>query len=239
MTDTIKSGTTPIEEDALLPEFLRFEGERGTLFRIVGGIIGGLWKARGKKARSTRAKATWLFLTLGVLLSSCLPSGAQTHSTQLSLMQQRPARRMIPLAASSRHMQPTSLLPARLPEQRPAPRMIPLAASSRHMQPTTLLPAGWPEPRPARFAVLLKHFSRVEVGETSIVRQARVTIVQLGGGRLQLGGFASTQHMENVLLGSSGLRPGEGVLHTNRSYGLSLTLWCLRWIVGAGCGSHL
>jgi len=164
-----------------------------------------------------RAKATWLLLTLGVLLGSCPPSGAQTRSTQLSLMQQRPSPSMTLLAASSSHVRPTNLL----------------------------LPVRSPEQRPARFAAVLttaynRDFSlerllRTEVVETPFIKQARVTIVQLGGGRLQLGGFASAYHMENVLLGlsaSGGLppsrafiqgHPGKRVPRKNGSYGLSLT----------------
>jgi|GEM_PF-1329817 len=156
-----------------------------------------------------------LILVLGVLLGSYLPAGAQTRSAQLSLMQERPPPRIL-LAAAPSHLSLTAFLPAQ-----------PLAE------------------RPARFTVLLtavlnrqrslEHLSPVDVVKTPFVRQARVGVVQLWGGRLQLGGFASTSQMENVLLGfaGSGGLPGSrvftqglagaGVPRASRSYGLSLT----------------
>jgi hypothetical protein len=45
MANTIKIGTTPIEEVALIPELLRFESEPWTLFYMAGEIIRELRKA--------------------------------------------------------------------------------------------------------------------------------------------------------------------------------------------------
>ncbi len=119
---------------------------------------------------------------------------------------------------------------------RAAPTQLPLA---------TFPPAPPLAERPARFTALLaaaynrdgspESLSAVEVVKTPFVRQARVTVVQLWGGRLQLGGFASTSRMENVLLGYSASgdlagfgvsgqgHPGVTVPHGNKSYGVSLT----------------
>jgi hypothetical protein len=184
-----------------------------------------------------------LILVLGVLLGSYLPAGAQTRSTQLSLMQERPPPRIL-LAATPSHLSLTSFLPVQPLAERPARFTVLLAAVlNRHRS--------------------LEHLSPVDVVKTAFVRQARVGVVQLWGGRLQLGGFASTHHMENVLLGLSGSadllgfrisHPGVGMPRANRSYGLSLTFrlggdahtdrrvegWrCLTWIVGAGHGCRL
>ncbi len=183
-----------------------------------------------------------LILVLGVLLGSHLPGSAQTRSAQLSLMQERPPPILLAAAPS-----PSSLI-AFLPAQ-------PLAE------------------RPTRFTVLLaavfnrhrslEHLLPLDVVRTPFVRQTRMDLVQLWAGRLQLGGFASTHHMENLVLGPSdavgplGVRishPGGWSPRADRSYGLSLTFrlggdahtrrrvegWqCLAWIVGAGHGCRL
>ncbi len=152
-----------------------------------------------------------LILVLGVLLGSNLPTGAQTRFAQLSLMQERPPPRIL-LAAAPSHLSLTTFLPAQPLEERPARFTVLLAAVlNRHRS--------------------LDHLSPVDVMKTPFVRQTRVSVVQLWGGRLQLGGFASTHHMENVLLGLSGSagllgfrisHPG-GVPRADKSYGLSLT----------------
>ena len=51
MPDTIKTGTTLIEEGTLLPESLQFEGEPWTSFYTAGGIIRELRKASGKQSK--------------------------------------------------------------------------------------------------------------------------------------------------------------------------------------------
>ncbi len=62
MADTIHAGTMLIEEGALLPESLRFEGEPWTSFYRAGEIVRELRKALENKA-SMGAKATWLIRT--------------------------------------------------------------------------------------------------------------------------------------------------------------------------------
>jgi nitrogen fixation NifU-like protein len=51
ITDTIKTGTTLIEEGTLLPESLQFESEPWTSFYTAGGIIRELRKASGKQGK--------------------------------------------------------------------------------------------------------------------------------------------------------------------------------------------
>ena len=51
MADTIKTGTTLIEEGTLLPESLQFESEPRTSFHTARGIIRELRKASGKQSR--------------------------------------------------------------------------------------------------------------------------------------------------------------------------------------------
>jgi hypothetical protein len=51
MSDTIKTGTTLIEEGTLLPESLQFESEPWTSFYTAGGIIRELRKASGKQSK--------------------------------------------------------------------------------------------------------------------------------------------------------------------------------------------
>ena len=50
MPDTIKTETTLIEEDALMAESLRFEGEPWTRFYIAGEVIRASRKACGKQS---------------------------------------------------------------------------------------------------------------------------------------------------------------------------------------------
>ncbi len=51
MADTMNTGTMLIEEGALLPESLRFEGEPWTPFYMAGEIIRELRKASGKQSK--------------------------------------------------------------------------------------------------------------------------------------------------------------------------------------------
>jgi NifU-like N terminal domain len=51
MADTIKTGTTLIEEGTLLPESLQFESEPWTSYYTAGGIIRELRKASGKQSK--------------------------------------------------------------------------------------------------------------------------------------------------------------------------------------------
>ena len=51
MADTINTGTMLIEEDALMPESLRFESEPWTRFYMAGEIIRESQKASGKQSQ--------------------------------------------------------------------------------------------------------------------------------------------------------------------------------------------
>ncbi len=149
-----------------------------------------------------------LILALGVFLSSYLPAGAQTRSTHLSLIQERPPPGTTLLAAAPKPFFDDYLSPARPLAQPTAHFIVSVtAAYNRDRSPSWLAP--------------------VEVVKTPFVRQVRVTVVSLWGGRLQLGGFASTRRRDNVLLGFPGFGgpalPGVRVPRANRSYGLSLT----------------
>ena len=184
-----------------------------------------------------------VLLTLGVLLSSCLPAGAQTRWTQLSLMQQRPTPITL-LAAAPTHLPLNTFVSAQLLGEGPA-RSSALPAAAYNRERTLEL-------------------SPVEMVKTPFVRQERVTVVKFWGGRLLLGGVASTNRMENVLLGfssSGGLpgprpftqgHPGTTVPHEGKNYGINLTFRlgrnaptdgpvegcrCLAWIVSAVRGA--
>lgn len=52
MADTIKTGTTPIEEGALMPKSLQFESEPWTLFYLAGETIRELERAQKNAART-------------------------------------------------------------------------------------------------------------------------------------------------------------------------------------------
>lgn len=170
-----------------------------------------------------------LFLTLGVLLSSCLPAGAQTRLTRLGVLQERPASRTTLLAAATTHFPLTTLPPTPPLAERPA-RLAALLALMHNRDRS------------------LERLSPVEVFKTPFVRQMRLPVAPLWGGRLQLDGFASTSRMENVL------GPGGRVPRANTSYGISLAFRlgrgahadhlvercrCLASVVGAGRGCGL
>jgi hypothetical protein len=152
-----------------------------------------------------------LLLTLGLLLSSSLPAGAQAHSAQLSHMQ--------------KHAAQTTLV----------------STATIHLSENSFVPAPSLEQPPSRFAALLSAVhnrdtslglqSTVEVVKTPFVRQVRVTIVQFWGGRLRLDGFESTLRTRNFLLGlsESGGDPAFRVPHAGaaapraaRLYGVSV-----------------
>jgi hypothetical protein len=96
----------------------------------------------------------------------------------------------------------------------------------------------------------LNRLFSIEVVETMFATESRVPIVRVLGGRLQLDGFTSAYHMENLQLGPSGLgHPGVTVPRSAWVYGISLRFrlgrdaqaeprgngWRrLAWMVGAG-----
>jgi hypothetical protein len=145
------------------------------------------------------------FFALAVLLSS-LPASAQTRSVQLSLMQQSPAARISPLPAASSGLPPTALAQARPPVERTLRFTAPFGAAYN--------------PNPS-----LERLSPVEVLSTPFIEQLHLTVVPLYGGRLQLGGIASTTRIQNVLMGvfDSQGHPGARYLRAHTTYGFSLT----------------
>lgn len=147
-----------------------------------------------------------LILMLGALLSSCLSAAAQ-------------ARQVQPTDDRSEAM--AMLFPA-APTYVPQSALLPSWPSGKLPTHFTLLPAATYNSAPG-----LQRLFPVEVFRTPFVKQVRVTVVRLWGGRLQLGGFASTTRTQNVLLGFPG---SVGLAHSaarepraHRSYGLSLT----------------
>ncbi|MGC2704776.1 MAG: hypothetical protein WA361_09715 [Candidatus Acidiferrales bacterium] len=54
MADTINSGTSPIEENAFMPESSRFESEPWTSFYMAGEIIRESRNASGKQSQYAR-----------------------------------------------------------------------------------------------------------------------------------------------------------------------------------------
>lgn len=140
-----------------------------------------------------------LILALGALLSSWLPAAAQTLSS--------PSREESSWAIVALFR----AVPTPLPQS------------------TVVL--VWPPAKPpAHFtpARSLQRLFPVEVLRSPFVKQWRVTVVRLSGGRLQLGGVVSSSRRENSLLGfpdSADLvvHPSERLQQPYRSYGLSLT----------------
>lgn len=114
------------------------------------------------------------------------------------------------------------LFPA-APTYLPQSAFLPTWPSGKPPTHFTLLPAATYNSAPS-----LQRLFPVEVFRAPFVKQVRVTVVRLWGGRLQLGGFASTSRTENGLLGFPGsggsVLPGVRVPRANRSYGLCLTL---------------
>jgi hypothetical protein len=164
-----------------------------------------------------------LILVLGVLLNSYLPGTAQTPATQVLLMQEGSA--------------PLSTLVRAVPAQSPA---------------TTFVPPQGPRKPPAHLIVRLAAAYKydLEVVDTSFVKESRVPVVQLWGGRLHLDAFESELNMGNALLGPSASgHPGVQVPREVVLYGISLRfrlgrdaqrgsraeIWqCLARIVGSG-----
>ena len=148
-----------------------------------------------------------LILVLGALLGSSLPASGQTLSARLDLAQKRSEPRFTQLTASSIDLPLITALLARPPAESPVRRPIALAL------------VDYQKPKP-------KHPSRVrvELVQTPFIRQGRVPLAQLWGGRLRLDGFAGEMVMKNVLDGP--LRSGHSGTMQSRAaaaYGMSLS----------------
>jgi hypothetical protein len=138
-------------------------------------------------------------LLLGMFLGSHVPAAGQTPVAQIVLTQEHGAQIMTT----------------------PRTVLIPL------LTPSFLLSQD-PGKFPAHFSVLfaggyqrdpsLEHFSPMDEVKTLTLTQSSLPLVQLWGGRLQLGAFQSTLHIQNVQLGPLGYGGMEGFRPTRQSY---------------------
>ena len=128
-------------------------------------------------------------LVLGALLGSCLPASGQALSASLDLTTQKrfvPGPGMTLLAASSRYLPLTTVMPARSLDESPV--RLPVVFAVVHYK----------NPSLQRLSRV-----RVELIQTPFIRQGRVPIAQMWSGRLRLDGFANVVSMKNVLNGPS------------------------------------
>ncbi|HEY2931557.1 MAG TPA: hypothetical protein VGK99_07400 [Acidobacteriota bacterium] len=126
-----------------------------------------------------------LILVLGALLGSCLPASGQMLSARLDLAQKRSAPRFTLLAASSGDWPLAAVTPVRS------------RTESSVRLPVAFAVVDYQKPKLKRPSRML----RVELVQTPFIRQGRIPLAQLWGGRLQLNGFASEMVMKNVLDG--------------------------------------
>lgn len=180
-----------------------------------------------------------LMLLAGLLLGSCAPGAAQTLATRVFVA--RPEQTTMLVRASLTLFAPKAPMQSRLPTK-PVPRTAFLVNS-----------AYTPDPG-------LMGRSLVEEDRTRFLTESRLAVVQFWRGRFELGGFASTLHMQN---GQFGL-PGSGDPPSNHDQsstarsigndGISLVfrfgrdaqtrgqpgVWrCLSWIRGDSRGCNL
>jgi len=150
-----------------------------------------------------------LILVLGALLSSCLLGAAAAPPTTQDRQWEERSGAIVTLFRAVPTPVTQSTLLLSWPPAKPPAYLTPVSAATKNP------------------ACGLQCLFSAEVLRTPFVEQVRVTVVRLWGGRLQLGGFASTSRTENVLLSFSGsggpALPGVRVPRANRSYGLSLT----------------
>lgn len=139
-----------------------------------------------------------LILVLGVLLSGCLPAGAQTITTQVFLPQGHPEPTVGVLPAPPTHPLPSVFQSVQL-------STIPITHLS------DFLNAAHNSGRSNRL-------SPVESNKTMFVSQSLLPLVQFWSGRLQLGASESTLHMENFIVSLGHLSSSRPVNH----YGVSL-----------------
>ena len=143
-----------------------------------------------------------LIIVIGVLLSSCLPGESQTLTTEVLLAQAHPVPTVVLARALLTHfppkVSPTSGLPRATGAQ------------------FTDIPAYKPDRS-------LESRLQIEVVKTLFVTESRLAVVQFWRGHLQLDGFHSTLHMQNIQLGpsgSGGLPPSHDQAGAARSVGL-------------------
>jgi hypothetical protein len=109
-----------------------------------------------------------------------------------------------------------------------APVMTTLRTASISLSAASFLRSQDPRKSPAHFSLLLsgayepdhslEHLSPMDKVKTLTLTQSSLPLVQLWGGRLQLDGFQSTLHSQNVLLGPLGYGGIEGFRPSRQSY---------------------
>jgi len=122
---------------------------------------------------------------LGIFLGSYVPVAAQTPAPQIVLRQERLAPTMAMLRTVSTSLPAASLLMPRDPGESAANFSFPFAGSYGR---DYSLKDVWP----------------IDEVKTSVLTQSSLTLVQLWSGRLQLGAFKSTLHIQNMQLAGNG-----------------------------------
>ena len=141
-----------------------------------------------------------LILVIGLLLSSCVPAGAQTLATPLLLAQARPAPTTILVSAL-----PTPFLPnAPLASERPRKPVAPATVF--------LVPAYEPD-------YSLESRPLIPTIRTPFLTESRLVVAQFWRGHLQLNGVQGTLHMQNPDFGP----PGSNPLRSHDQAGLAST----------------
>ena len=129
-----------------------------------------------------------LILVLGALLGSCLPASGQSLSARFDASEKQfgPGLTLLTASSSSRDLPVTNVMPARGPSLAVTPARLPVLFAVVNYRKPTLR-------RPSRM--------HVELIQTPFMRQGRVPLARLWGGRLRLDGFASETSMRDVLDG--------------------------------------
>lgn len=182
-----------------------------------------------------------VILVAGLLLSSCVPAGAQTLATQVLLAQASPAPTTTMLVSAL----PTPFLPnAPMASERPRKPVAP---------PTVFFVPAYerdrsPENRPL-----------IQTIRNPFLTESRLVVAQFWRGHLQLNGVQGTLHMQNPHFGTPGSNPPRshdqaGLANTFNLDGVSMVFRfgrdteterglpirrCLAWIRGDSRGCSL
>ena len=124
-------------------------------------------------------------LLLGIFLGSHVPAIAQTPAPQIVPGQERAAPAMSMLRTVSTPLPAASFLLSQDPGKSPANFSFPFAGASER---DYSLKDLWP----------------IDEVQTLVLTQSSLTLVQLWGGRLQLGAFKSTRHIQSMRLVGNG-----------------------------------
>jgi hypothetical protein len=149
-----------------------------------------------------------LILVLGAILGSCQPAGGQMLSARLDLSQSRSAPGNTLFVAASREWPLGIVTPVRSHAESSV--RLPVAFAVVDYQKSKLQ-------RPSRLP-------RLELIQTPFIRQGRVPLAYLWGGRLRLDAFAGEMVMKNVLDGPlNSVHPGTIRPRAAAAYGISLS----------------